>query len=95
MSENVYTTLEEPTGKESPGTLVAVTVTDPELSVAVGSIQVTLTSVTPSGAVSATSAGQSVMTGASTSGMAKWSSLWTNVRNGQRHKIDITQLTEM
>lgn len=62
-SEKVYTTVVTPIGKTSPGACDAVRATDPESSVAVGSGQVTLTSVIPLGVVKITSLGQLVMTG--------------------------------
>ena len=64
-SLNVYVTgVEEPTGNKSPGWLVAVKVTDPESSVAVGSTQVTETVVMDADGISRlTSWGQPVMTG--------------------------------
>ena len=46
-SVDVYVTVVVPTGKESPGLWVDVSVCVPELSVAVGAVQVTVAVATP------------------------------------------------
>ena len=63
-SEKVYITVVIPIGKLSPDWCVCVLVTgNPELSVAVGSVQVTTRVDTPNGTVRLVDAGQKVMVG--------------------------------
>ena len=70
VSVKVYTTSVEPNGKASPGLAVCSTVKEPELSVAVGSVQVTVTSLEPTTASTTMSEGQPETSGANSSGIA-------------------------
>ena len=66
----MYITFVTPKGKALPETAVCVVVTAPELSVATGSVQMTVTSLEPTTASTTMSEGQPVITGANSSGMA-------------------------
>ena len=59
-----------PTGNESPGLAEDTDVTDPESSIAVGSVHVSATAVPPNVVWTVMSEGQSLITGAVTSTVA-------------------------
>ena len=66
----VYTTLVDPKGKVSPGKAFCVVATEPELSVATGSFQVTVMLLEPTTASTVKSDGHPVTMGANSSGIA-------------------------
>ena len=70
VSVKVYTTLVDPKGNVSPGKALWVVVTEPELSMASGSVQVTVTLLEPNIVSTTRSDGHPVITGAYSSGMA-------------------------
>lgn len=70
VSVNVYTTLVDPKGKVSPGKALWVAVTEPELSVATGSVQVTVIMLDPTTASMLMSDGHPMIRGATSSGTA-------------------------